>query len=65
MKKLLPILLAGLIAVSGATALSSQPASAAGRNPLDIDVRGWCKAKYGGAAKYDDFNNPYSWYCEY
>jgi len=105
MKKLLPILLAGLIAVAGATALSSQPASAAGRRadvdmvaacqrqyeaayshvvkivewnvmgwkcyinnksyPLDIDVRGWCKAKYGGAAKYDDFNNPYSWYCEY
>ena len=41
MKKLLPILLAGLIAVSGATALSSQPASAAGRR-ADVDMVAAC-----------------------
>lgn len=108
MKKLLSILVAGLIAVSSVTALGSQSASAAGHRAdvdviaaclyqyqgaytagvklvennvmgwrcyinnykpglLDIDVKGWCKHKYGNraAAKYDDFNNPYSWYCEY
>lgn len=34
---------------------------------LDTDVRGWCKHKYGGkaTAKYDDYYNPYSWYCSY
>ncbi len=105
MKKLLPMLMAGLIAISGITALNYRSASAAGHKAdvdmvaackrqfeaayshvvkivewnvmgwkcyinnkdyaHDIDVKGWCKAKYGGTAKYDDFNNPYSWYCEY
>ncbi len=106
MKKLLPILVAGLITVFGATVFSSQPVSAAKRRAdvdmvaaclyqyqgaytagvtliehnvagwrcyingfkpglLDIDVLGWCKHQYNGTAKYDDYNNPYSWYCEY
>jgi len=32
---------------------------------LDINVSAWCKHKYGGGAGYDDFNDPYSWYCSY
>lgn len=34
---------------------------------LDIDVSKWCKHKYGrsASAKYDDYYNPYSWYCAY
>lgn len=34
---------------------------------LDINVGAWCKHKYGNGArsKYSDFNDPYSWYCEY
>lgn len=33
---------------------------------LDINVDAWCRHKYpNGKGKYDDFNNPYSWYCEY
>ncbi len=106
MKKFLPMLVAGLFAISGATAFNPQPASAAGHRAdvdmvaaclyqydaaykadvvivewnvmgwrcyinnykpglLDINVRAWCKHKYGGGAAYDDFNNPYSWYCSY
>lgn len=37
------------------------------KDMLDIDVKAWCRHKYGrgASAKYDDYYNPYSWYYSY
>lgn len=37
-----------------------------GWNYIDqsINVSQYCSTNFGAVARYSDFNNPYSWYCQ-
>ena len=59
-RKIIASILA-LTLIVGISAMTVAPASAA----TELNLNTECRREYGSLAHaaYDDFNNPYSWYC--